>query len=67
MWNCECSDGRIVAWVENFNNQLSSSPKESGFVQISSCCFNCAALKSNGNIVIWGSDDWNQISNTPKI
>ncbi|MGH9838880.1 MAG: PKD domain-containing protein [Blastocatellia bacterium] len=54
------SDGTVVGWGENTNNQATPPVGLSGVVAISAGTFHSLALKSDGTVVGWGSNDFGQ-------
>src|SRR5262249_54785533 len=59
------TDGSLVVWGKNFNQNLSNVPAGNDFVAIAAGGFQNLALRSNGAIVCWGDDRYGQVTNTP--
>ena len=59
-------DGTLHSWGDDKYNQVSGTPKGSGFISVSSGIYHCIALKNDGTLHSWGYEEDDQISGTPK-
>ncbi len=60
------NDGTLYSWGENKHDQVSDTPKGSGFMKVSVGRWHCVALKDDGTLHSWGDNRYGQISDIPK-
>ncbi|MBM7624789.1 RCC1 domain-containing protein [Sporohalobacter salinus] len=58
-------DGTLKAWGHDDYDQVTDTPTDSGYEQVSCGMFHNVALKKDGTLKAWGLDNDNQVTDTP--